>query len=210
MMGRTKVAVAIAVWLGLVGVAGGCLGRSPDVRLYTLEGAPGERVSGPGASAGLVVGPIRLPRYLERPEIARREGPSRVEFDSLHRWAGDLEANVLRALSSGLAQRLSNERVASYPGNPPFPVDARVRVDFGELVADEDGAVHLQAVWSIEPLDRATDTVVESIDIRSDGRGGGIAAIVEGHDEAVGRLADAIAARLAERDWTPAPEASTP
>jgi uncharacterized lipoprotein YmbA len=208
-MRRSQTAGAAFLGAALLAAAG-CLGRSPEVRLYTLDGVPGEQVGSPAGPIALIVGPIRLPQYLDRPEIARRRGSGRIEFDGLDRWAGGLEANVIRALTTDLAQRLSSQRVAGYPGTPAFPVEARVRVDFSELVADGDGRVRLEAVWSIEPEARGADPIVESVVFRSEGRGGSIDSIVGAHDEVIGRLADAIAARLPAALVSPEPTAASP
>ncbi|MBW1843649.1 MAG: membrane integrity-associated transporter subunit PqiC, partial [Deltaproteobacteria bacterium] len=65
--------VAAIVAAGLVV---GCLGRSPNVSLYTMN--PISESLATSASDGLAigVGPIRVPRYLDRPEWVTRPGGS--------------------------------------------------------------------------------------------------------------------------------------
>ena len=63
----------------------GCLGRSPQVHFFMLgTGAvePGE-VAAPDVS--VLIGPVRFPAYLARPEFARLAKDGEIELDSSNR-----------------------------------------------------------------------------------------------------------------------------
>ena len=115
-----------------------CLGRSPNPERYML-GTDGAGTAGDAApEIALLVGPVRLPAYLDRPQFARLEGPGEIELDEFARWLGGFEENFLRALSLDLARRTGSIRIAATPSKAPFPFDARIRLHVDDLVVDGD------------------------------------------------------------------------
>ena len=143
----------------------GCLGRSPSTQHYSLQPVQGHTVEGTSHLA-LSVGPARLPRYLDRPQMVTREG-NEVGIDEFNRWAGGLEANVLRALSANLAARLQTERVVTAPMEAPFPIDYQVLVDVDELVAVDGAELMLRARWVVKDSE-STSLAVELLPLDAD------------------------------------------
>lgn len=175
----------------------GCLGRSPVTRSYTLEPVAGSAVRSTTERLAILVGPAKLPRYLDRPQIVTRDGANEVVIDEFNRWAGGLEANLLRALAANLAQRLQTQRVVAQPAETAFPIDYQVVVDFEELVATRGSDLVLRARWVIR--DHAGDAVaVETSNLTLTLAGRTIPQTIEAHQKALGGLADAIAARIAD------------
>jgi len=186
-----------AALLGLALVAGaGCLGRSPAPRLYTLDAVNGTVAAPAPRELALVVGPVRLPHYLDCPQIVTREGANEVVVDEFHRWAGGLGANVLRVLATNLGERLQTRRVVTAPQPAPFPIDYQVFVDFDELVAG-GGQLALRARWVIR--DGADETrAIGTSSLTEPVAGRAVADVIQAHERALGGLADALAASLAE------------
>ena len=82
---------------------------------------------------GLVVGPIELPRYLDRDEIVTRDAAHAIVPWDEHRWGGSLRSDVLRVLGDDLGTLLGTTRVAVYPVEAHFPVSYRVLLDVLEF-----------------------------------------------------------------------------
>ena len=104
-MSRGIIAARASRWLalGLVTLLSACLGRSPDPRYFVL-GESGPVVEGEGErTISIQLASATLPDYLVRPEMVWREGGAEISIHAQQRWAGGLEANVLRALGSRLA-----------------------------------------------------------------------------------------------------------
>ena len=53
----------------------GCLGSSPNIDLYTMSAASDPVASAGADSLAIGVGPIRVPRYLDRPDWVTRRMP---------------------------------------------------------------------------------------------------------------------------------------
>ena len=99
---RTPVAVVAALSL-----LPACLGPRVDAsRYFTLPaagtsavGTPAAGSPGAGATTPVVgLGPVTLPPYLSRPEVATRVGPEQLAYSSTDRWAAPLEDLVTAAL----------------------------------------------------------------------------------------------------------------
>ena len=173
----------------------GCLGRSPSPEHYML----GTQPSGPAGNAApeiaLLVGPVRLPAYLDRPQFARLEGQGEIELDEFARWLGGFEDNFLRALSLDLARRTGSIRIAASPSKAPFPFDARIRLHVDDFVV-EGNVLRARIRWAVIPTAKGAAPVVDVMEAEFPVAGGGNAAIVAAHDAAVSALAERIVAAL--------------
>ena len=112
-----------ALSLGLVAGALGCLGGSSKApEFFTLSRRPPRaQPSRRAPSVGIVVGPIEIPRYLDRSEVVTRDGANRLDVWDEHRWAGSLRTDMLRVMSDDLGTLLGTTRVAVYPVEPSLP-----------------------------------------------------------------------------------------
>src|SRR5215510_6709686 len=84
-----------------------CLGlgacASMPSRFYILNTLPAQ-VPAAAAERGPVigVGPITMPKYLDRPEIVTRASQNQLTFGQFDRWAEPLQDNVFRVLAENL------------------------------------------------------------------------------------------------------------
>ena len=144
----------------------GCLSRTPVPVFYTLTAvespiAATAETDGPA----LAVGPASLPRYLDRPQIATRQG-SRVSYAPYNRWAATLESELLRVMGANLGRLLRTERVVVYPAEPRFPVAYRVTVEVEQFDGDPGGGVVLRARWAIARPRASKAAAIGSSEIR--------------------------------------------
>ncbi len=199
--------LALAALLAVAASATGCLGRSPQVRQFMLgveEVAPAER----GApEVSVLVGPVRLPAYLERPELARLGKSGEVALDSRHRWLGSFEENCLRALSLGVAKRLGSIRVVTHPSKAPFPIEYVVRLHVDDLIVEAGGDLRVRIRWAlVGPEGRGTGPLAGPpvrlfvFEERRSGVGGSPEARVRAHEAVLGELAARIAAAIVEAE----------
>lgn len=96
-------------------ILAGCASTAPS-RFYTLTPMKAADSQAPGApvedGSVLAVGPVRLPDYLDRPQIATRSDGNEVRLNDTERWAGSLEGDVSRVLIENLSILLAGKRVA--------------------------------------------------------------------------------------------------
>lgn len=175
-----------------------CLGRSPSPEHYMLGTESAGAAGGAAPGIALLVGPVRLPAYLDRPQFARLEGRGEIELDEFARWLGGFEDNFLRALSLELGRRTGSIRIAANPSKAPFPFDARIRLHVDDLIVEGD-ALRARIRWAMIPTGDRGAPVVDVMEARIPIAGGGNASIVVAHDAAVALLAERIVAALPAR-----------
>lgn len=151
----------LIIHLVLLLLAGsGCAGHSRPVHFYMLRSLTVANVpplSPSDARRGPVVGlgPVRIPSYLDRPQIVTAITDEEYKLAEDHRWAERLDDTITRLLAENLSALVPTERVVLYPWPREQRVNMQVSVDIQEFHADAGGAVRLTAHWAVRQ-DRRT------------------------------------------------------
>ena len=132
--------------------AGGCA-TSPPSQFYLMTPLPeadmprhaAQRDMGPA----LGVGPVKLPAYLDRPEVVTRSGPNALQIAEFNRWGEPLEDNFKRVLAMNLGVLADTDRVSLYPWPRSSPIDYQVTVDVDRFDAAVSTQVVLIARWNL-------------------------------------------------------------
>ena len=220
---RTHVRLSCLLALAIPFAIAGCVKlarESPQLQLYVLGGgsAGARQTATPGAPSAaaraLTVGLRRsdLASYLSVPAVMMRRGANQLVVSEFHRWGGDLDEGITRAVGAYLAgsPRVGGVDVAPWPSRVSHDFLVQLRVSrFEGVVADSaasDGRVHVSAGWEIiRPFDGAV--LVRGTTEDRDGafRVGDYAGLVSGLDAALSRVARDIGACLARfpNDSTP-------
>jgi uncharacterized lipoprotein YmbA len=122
-----------------------------------FEGSAHQMVS-PGLSLG--IGPVTIPDYLKRVQIATRFDDNRFRFDDFHRWSGLFEENIVTVLDNNLGVLLGTNKIATYPWLDYFTPDYRIIIVFQQLDGNLHGNARLIARWAIS--DSAGQTMLAS------------------------------------------------
>jgi uncharacterized lipoprotein YmbA len=156
-----------------------------------------------GQPPSITIGPIDLPRYLDRPQIVTRDGANRLVVDEFNRWGGTLEEEIHRVVSDRLGARLGTQRIYRYPSRIVAETDYRVAIEFGSFDGVVGGAVQLDATWSL--LDDATAQVREAgrVRYRDDNVGTDYADYAAALSGLLARLADDIASAVQRTNKNP-------
>jgi uncharacterized lipoprotein YmbA len=72
------------------------------------------------------VGPVEIPKILDRPQIVIRSGPNKVNVHEYHRWAASLDIIFSRVLTENLSLLLDTDQAALYPWQTDFKPHYRV------------------------------------------------------------------------------------
>ena len=176
---------------------------SPTPRFYSLpsldrpDAARSEDTPASGVQLAVAVGPLHMPRYLERPQMVLRHGESRLEFDEMNRWAGSLESETLRVLGENLAILLATDRIVVYPLVAGFPTKYRVRLYIDRFDGRPGEALELRVRWELMSTAQEPDAVaVEVTNLREPLDGSGADELVRAHGKLLADLSRRIAARI--------------
>ena len=135
----------LAATLLLLPMLAGC-GSSPT-RLYVLS-ANAEKTEPATRGIAVGIGPVTLPKYLDRPQIVTRVGSNSLTQGDFDQWGGDLNDNITRVLAINLANLLGTDRVSLYPWRDTAAVDYQVALDITQFDGGENG-VGLDVFWSL-------------------------------------------------------------
>jgi hypothetical protein len=178
-------------------VLGGCLGKTPPSEFYMLEPLPGSATRQENAPSGkpiIALAPVRIPQYVDRPQIVRATGPNVYRLDELNRWAEPLDANISRVLIQDLSVLVPADVVLVNVSNRAKLAEVRVSVDILEFHVDPEGQARMAAQWQ---LTRGDDTVLSrQSDFRVPASATDHRAMAEALSQCVNRLAQEIAVAL--------------
>jgi uncharacterized lipoprotein YmbA len=134
----------------------GCLGTKGPTQstkfyvlnsLYSLEKKETLVAKMPNTTIG--VGPVELPKYINRPHIVTRAIQNEIQIEEFERWAEPIDSNFFRVLADNLSILLQTDNIVSFPAKRSTKVDYQVAV----TVTRFDGVVGenalLRARWSI-------------------------------------------------------------
>lgn len=152
-----------------------------------------------GGGAGIGVGPVNLPEYIDRNNLVLQTGPNRLEVAEDHRWAGDLAGSIARVTSINLGRRLATGNVRTYPWQRDDEISNQVTIDIRQFHAGEDGHVLLEAGWRVFALPernlRASKTFVDREPVNDES----YEAVVAAKSRLLGRLSEDISQGIRRR-----------
>ena len=191
---RTAVLLLIASSLLLAG----CGSSSAPTRYYVLTplaSAPAPAQATASRDVSVLVTGVRLPQYLDRPQIITRGGDNRLQVSDHDQWGGNLRQDMTRVLAQNLGRLLGSDRVVTAPHSlRASQPDFRVEVEVLRFERAPDGRVHLAAKWW---LSRGDGTLLASPGAELVGaalpEAGGVDALVASMSAVYNELALAIA-----------------
>ena len=146
----------------------GCGGRATPIEFYTLNSLSGTiQKANPADSAkniSIGIGPVAIPKILDRPQIVTRTGPNTLKVDEFHRWAGPLKSEFAKVLAENISLLLATDQVAVYPWEAGFNPHYRVALDIRYFEGQLGENVFLDAVWRVSgPESQKAQTLKTSV-----------------------------------------------
>ena len=147
----------------------GCA-SSPSSKFYQLTSVQSKtsvtRDVSPNHSLVIAIGPVRIPDYLDRPQIMTSSGKNELRLSEFDRWAGSLESDVNRVLVEDISSLLPADRFSVVCWIPylesEVPASYRVEIIVDRFEGALGDSVLLQAQWSVFAKDRSLLLTKES------------------------------------------------
>ena len=164
---------------------------SAPMHYYTLLPAAAAAPASPAAAIPFELLPVGVPAQVDQPQLVVRQGGQSVALLEGQRWIAPLADEVRGALAADLAQALPGRDVGGLAsGDKPL---LQARVDLRRFDSEPGSYALIEAAWSVrlrhgdKPVSQAcTSRIRETV-------GPGYDALVQGHQRALGELADQIA-----------------
>ena len=137
--------------LGLILLAlVGCRPTSPPVSYYSLAGVEHPaQASGKQSRLAVQVGPVTLPDVLKKSQIVFSSIGGSFQLSDQHRWSGELDRDIARAIGEQLAARLGTEQIAMYPAGQHLELTHQVVLDVVIMEGVLGKEATLVARWSV-------------------------------------------------------------
>lgn len=176
--------------VGLVLVAA-CLGpRADSTAFFMLSPAPPAAAESP-VPVRVGLGPISIPRYLDRLQMVHRVSDNQLAVSEVDRWAEPLADNIARTLEENLAALLPGSSYIAFPWYASEEPDLALALEVRRFEADSAGAVVLDATWRLARAGTPIDDGAALIEDQADGAGR--SAAVAAHSRALAELSRQIA-----------------
>jgi hypothetical protein len=120
------------------------------------------------------IGPVKIPEYLNQPEIVTHITQNEVRVDEFAKWAEPLENNISRALAENLSSLLCLRSIAIFPWKGQTPIDYRIDVHVIQMDGVLGENAFLDVSWSItDSADRKKPALVTKRSRYKEPTGGG-------------------------------------
>lgn len=181
--------VSLSACSGITGDSGEGIGGT---HFYSLSALPPASVQ--RASLRIGVGPIEIPRLLNRPQIVTRKNDIEINMSERHQWGGSYKEELTQVLSDNLAALLKTEQIEQYPWKFSFKPDYQVRINFERFDGQPGNNIILKARWRL--LKHNKEILVKRALINTPVAGNSYAAYVKAQSQALIALSRQIAAHI--------------
>lgn len=193
MKARVQLIVASLMALGLAG----CLGSAPTTRFYQLEPVADKPAPAPAhKSPTVLVREVRLPAYLDRPQIVTRVAGHRLHIAEFDHWGGDLREDMTRVLIQNLGRALDSRQVFATPVGMAVQPDYRLEVEVLRFEREVGGQVRLHARWWISRGSDPSPLATDESSFSGTSAGESYTELVASMNAVYAELARAVAARI--------------
>ncbi|TRZ93769.1 membrane integrity-associated transporter subunit PqiC [bacterium] len=149
----------------------GCLSvsNSPNSRFYALrtldKSQVGQKLNFP-ADKIIGVGPVKIPEYLNRPQIVTEDKNRMLTFAQFDRWGESPDFAINRLINENLIIILPDANIVMYPWNLFIPVSYKVYIDAVQMESRLDKDLFFAAQWSIIDLKNKKMAVTKRSEFR--------------------------------------------
>jgi uncharacterized lipoprotein YmbA len=188
--------IILCTWFVLLS---GCWHTQP-ARFYLLQSMPGmekdKQAATTGQSLAICVGPVMLPKYLDRPQIVTTTKTSELKLAEFDRWAEPLRDNFSRVLTECLSKALGTDRVIVFPWGKMTSFDYQVIVTVVRFDGELGENAELSARWSVFGDGGKKELLTRKSDLSESTGAQGYEALVSAQSRAIAGLSKEIAGAI--------------
>jgi hypothetical protein len=152
---------------------------SPTPRFYALTPINGKKVGAdlvsariPGAIGDRLkamiigVGPVKIPEYLDRPQMVTKDKKGTLKFDEFNRWGESLDLGLARLIREDLTVMLPGAKLTLYPWNPSIAVKYQVVAEVVQLDSELDRDMSLVMQWTVIDVQNSKTVIIKRSEFR--------------------------------------------
>ena len=159
----------------------GCISipNSPTPRFYTLTPIDESSVGTDLVSARMPVvisnrlkamiigiGPVKIPEYLNRPQMVTMTPEKMLQFAQFNRWGESLDLGLARLIREDLTSILPGTKLTLYPWNPLITVKYQVAVEVIQLDSELAKDMHFVVQWTVIDVQNSKTVMIKRSEFR--------------------------------------------
>lgn len=148
------------------------------------------------------IGPVKIPEYLQRPQIVRQKSANTLEINEFHRWGDSLEAQITSVLAQNLSTLLDTPGISTYPWKKPLSPTIQISIDFSHFHGSPAGSAKVEAIWRIINTKNDTILLTKKTSLLEPGENSGHEALVKALNMALDKLSREIASAVVDKTQT--------
>jgi uncharacterized lipoprotein YmbA len=113
----------------------------------------------PGVIIGM--GPIKLPEYLDRPQMVTKDKEGILKFDEFNRWGESLDLGIARLLREDLTVFLPRGNLTLYPWNSSIAVKYQVVAEVVQLDSELDKNMFFVVQWTVIDVQNSKAIIIK-------------------------------------------------
>jgi len=118
-----------------------------STHFYSLSALP--PASNNQSNLKLGVGPIEIPRLLNRPQIVSRKNDTEIQMSESHQWGGSFKEELIQSITDNLSSLLKTDNIEQYPWKFSFKPKYQIRIDIERLDGQQGKNIILKARWRL-------------------------------------------------------------
>ena len=95
------------------------------------------------------VGPVEIPKLMDRDQIVTEDGMNQVHLAEFHQWGAPLNDNISRVVAQNLGALRSDDIVYAYPWAAYDLIEIRIVLNFLDIELSPGKRAALDANWAI-------------------------------------------------------------
>ena len=152
-------------------IVSGCLSipNSSTPRFYSLSAVNETQVSKKinlPSDVIIGVGPVKIPEYLDRPQIVTKNKEKMVQFAQFDRWGESLDLGLARLIREDLTVMLPGAKLTLYPWNPSIAVNYQVVAEVVQLDNELDKDMHFVVQWTVIDVQNSKTVIIKRSEFR--------------------------------------------
>jgi len=148
--------------------ASGVVSNLGGTRFYALSSLP--PALNPDATLRIGVGPLHIPRLLNRPQIVTRKNSNEINMAELHQWGGSYREELLQVMTDNLSTLLKTDHIEQYPWKFAFKPNYQVRIHIEKFDGQLGKNITLKARWYLLKNNKEQLSKLALIDIAIQGK----------------------------------------
>jgi uncharacterized protein len=117
--------------------------------LYPIKDKVQQQVVNTDTCPIVGIGPIRLPKYVDRPQIVSSGGDHELLLSDEAHWAEPLSYNFPSVVALNLSSLTCTKDVVVFPWRSGMPINYRVDIEVLRLDGKPGGNVYMDARWDV-------------------------------------------------------------